>query len=159
MAGKKIYPLTDPLTTEMRFAIVGNADKFRKKKHAWKVWKTLKSFRCVVYPIAPGMDRLEGSKVYDHLSALKSKVDVAVVCLLPEESSNLIAEAVEAEVQYLWFQEQTYNEDLIRECAEKGIEVIKGCVLQHKNYTLPFGVFHPCYWHGKGSNKVKCKWS
>lgn len=159
MAEKKAYPLTGPLTTGLRFAVVGTGDGFRNKKHAWKVWRTLKRFRAVVYPVARGLDRLEGSRVYSGLPALKDKADVAVICLLPGEYPDLVEQAKEAGIRYLWFQPQTYTKELGEKCRENDLAIVCSCVLQHRFYARPWAYLNPCYWHGKGCNKVKMKWS
>lgn len=154
MAGKVIYPLEEPLTTGMKYAVIGNKEKFLKKKHAWKVWRALRSFRCVVYPVAPDVERLEGYKVYKNITLLKDKIDVAVVCLSPGAYPDLLKEGKEAGIKYIWFQEQTWSEELENECKEAEIGIVKGCVLKHRVFAKPIAFFHPCYWHGKGHPKV-----
>lgn len=151
---KKIYPLTGKLDTSQRYAVLGTAEKFRGHKHAFKAWKALKAFGCTVYPVAQGMDRLEGSKVYRDLQALKGKIDVVVPCLLPEYLSTLAAEAQAAGAEFIWFQEQTWTPELQQQCEELNITTIKGCVLKHKVYSKPFGYLNPCFWHGLKDPKV-----
>ena len=48
----KNYPLAEGLTTVDTYAVLGDAQKFQKHKHAWKVWRALKEVGCVVYPVA-----------------------------------------------------------------------------------------------------------
>ncbi|MEM5817340.1 MAG: CoA-binding protein, partial [Desulfitobacterium hafniense] len=52
MREKKVFSLAGETTTAHRYAVVGNADRFLKHKHAYKVWRTLKQFGCVVHPVA-----------------------------------------------------------------------------------------------------------
>lgn len=155
---KKIYPLTEGLTTADTYAVLGSAGKFQKHKHAWKAWRALKEFGCVAYPVAEDLKRIEGSKVYLNLKDLKDKVTVAVPCLLPEKLESLVTDAAAAGINKIWFQEQTWTPELQEECASAGIEVIRGCVLRHKVYPM-IGVryFNPCYWHGLRDAKVPSK--
>lgn len=153
MCAKKIHSLTEGITTADRFAVLGTQEKFRRHQHAWKVWRTLKEFRCVAYAVASGLEQLEGSKVYPHLSALKG-VDVVVPCLLPEEYPQLPEDAAAAGAKVIWFQEQTWSPELEEKCAKLGITSVRGCVLRHKVYPRPLGWLNPCYWHGRNDSKV-----
>ncbi len=158
MREKKIYPLAEGLTTVDTYAVLGDADKFQKHKHAWKVWRALKEFGCVAYPVAEDLKRIDGSKVYLNLAELKDKVTVVVPCLLPEKLRALVSEAVAAGASKIWFQEQTWTQELQEECDSAGISVIRGCVLRHKVYPI-IGVcyLNPCYWHGLKDAKVPSK--
>jgi len=152
---KKVYPLAEGLTTLDTYAVLGDAQKFQKHKHAWKVWRALKEFGCVVFPVAEDLNRLEWSKVYSNLDQLKDKVTVVVPCLLPERLKSLVSNAAAAGVGKIWFQEQTWTQELQQECDDIGIEVVRGCVLRHKVYPI-IGVryLNPCYWHGLRDVKV-----
>lgn len=155
---KKIYPLAEGLTTVDTYAVLGDTQKFQKHKHAWKVWKALKEFGCIVYPVAEDINRLDGSKVYSNLAQLKDKVTVVVPCLLPEGLNSLVSDAATMGASKIWFQEQTWTQELQQECDSAGIETVRGCVLRHKVYPI-IGVryFRPCYWHGLRDAKVPSK--
>lgn len=154
MREKKVYTLVGDLTTAERYAVVGNADRFLKHKHAWKAWKTLKQFGCVVFPVAPDLKRLEGSKVYSDFSSLKEKVDVVVPCLRAEHIPDIIAQVQECGAKAVWFQERNWTPEFQEQADAAGIQVFRGCILKHKIYSKPFNVFNPCYWHGFKSPKA-----
>jgi len=154
MRDKKVYSLAGDTTTAHRYAVVGNAERFLKHKHAYKAWEALRQFGCVVYPVAYDLQRLEGYKVYPQLSSLKDKVYVVVPCLRAELLTDLIAQAQECGAGYVWFQEGNWTEELQKQADEAGIQVIRGCILKHKLYPKPWAYFHPCYWHGLKSPKA-----
>lgn len=156
---KKVYPLAEGITTQDTFAVLGDTLKFKKHKHAWKVWRALKDFGCLVYPVADGLGRIEGSKAYANLGELSGKVTVIVPCLLAEKLQSLVADASAAGCTKIWFQEQTWSKDLQEECEKAGIEVIRGCVLRHKIYPAKVSLRYlsPCYWHGLRDAKVPVK--
>lgn len=151
---KKIYQLAEDINTADRFAVLANAEKFKKHKHAWKVWRVLKEFDCTVYPVAQNLDRLEGSKVFPELLVLKDKIDVVIPCLFPELLDTLVQDTVAAGAKKIWFQNQTWTPEIHDQCQSEGIIEIKGCVLLHKTHNLPLGYLNPCYWHGLRSAKV-----
>ncbi len=155
---KKIYPLAKGLTTMDTYAVLGNAQKFQKHKHAWKVWRALKELGCVAYPVAEDVNRLDGSKVYSNLDQLKDKVTVVVPCLLPDKLKSLVSDAAAVGASAIWFQEQTWTQEFQQECDSAGIEVVRGCVLRHVTYSpISMRYFSPCYWHGLRDVKVPAK--
>lgn len=154
MREKKVYPLLGDVTTAQRFAVIGNEDRFLKHRHAWKAWKTLEEFGCMVYPVAADLKRLEGSKVFPDLATLQDKVDVVVPCLRAEFISDIVTQAKDCGAKTIWFQERNWTAEFQEQADAAGIEVVRGCILKHKVYTKPFGFLNPCYWHGFKSPKV-----
>lgn len=157
MREKKIYTIAGDMNTAQCYAVIGDADRFNKHKHAWKTWRTLKEFGCIVFPVAEGITRLEGSKVYPNLAALQDKVQVVVSCLRAERLPNLISEVQECGAKVVWFQEQNWTQEYQEQADALGIQVVRGCILKHKVYTRPFAFLNPCYWHGIKSAKVPKK--
>jgi uncharacterized protein len=154
MREKKVYTLAGELTTTQKYAVVGNAERFLEHKHAWKAWKTLKQFGCVVFPVAQDIQRLEGFKVYPELSVLQGKVDVVVPCLRTELITDIIAQTIECGAKAVWFQERNWTSEFKEQADAAGIQVVRGCVLKHKIFTKPFAFLNPCYWHGFKSPKA-----
>lgn len=155
---KKVYELAGSLNTGMSYAVLATADRFKKHRHAWKVWRTLRDFGCTVYPIADGLTRFEGSKFYPDLQSVAGKIDCVIPCLRQELITDIVEQAVNAQAKAIWFQETNWTPAFDQACQENGIEVVRGCVLKHKIYAKPLAFFSPCYWHGWHENKVPRKY-
>jgi len=155
---KNIYEIKGDLNTGMSFAILARADRLLKHRHAWKVWHALKEFGCKVYLVAPDLDKFEGSRVFSDLKSLEGKVDVVVPCLRKEYLNELIDDTAGINARYIWFQEKNWTLEFEKECQEKGILVLRGCVLKHKTYKKPLAWINPCYWHGKQEKQVPNKY-
>ncbi|NLI92213.1 MAG: CoA-binding protein [Peptococcaceae bacterium] len=155
---QKVYEITGALDTSMSYAVLANADRLKKHRHAWKVWHTLKDFGCKVFMVAPELSRFEGSKIYPDLASLEGKIDVVIPCLGTEYLQELVTQTAGSGAKYIWFQETNWTPDLDAQCRENGIEVVRGCVLKHKLYKRPLAYFHPCYWHGWKEKKVPGKY-
>ncbi len=153
-----VYEINGPLNTKMSYAIVANADRLQKHRHAYKAWHTLKDFGCKVYVAAPELPRFEGSKIYPDLESLKGKVDVIVPCLRAEYITDIVSQAADIGAKYIWFQEKNWTPIFETQCEEKGISIIRGCILKHKIYPKPFAYLNPCYWHGWKEKKVPNKY-
>ncbi|RNC28726.1 MAG: hypothetical protein AWM53_01167 [Candidatus Dichloromethanomonas elyunquensis] len=156
MTGKKlkVYEMTGALDTSMSYAILANADRLQRHRHAWKVWHALKDFGCKVFMVAPELARFEGSKIYPDLPSLQGKIEVVIPCLRPEYLQDIVSQTIESGAKYIWFQEKNWTPELDARCQENGIEIIRGCVLKHKYYQKPFAYLHPCFWHGWKEKKV-----
>jgi len=155
---RKRYPIKDDIDTGMSFVVYALPDRFQKHKHAWKVWRLLRDVGCKVYIVAPGLKLFEGSKVYSQWDDLKEKVDVIIPCLRASLIEDIADIAAEVQAKYIWFQEQNWTEELDEKCKEKGIQIIRGCVLKHKYRKKPWALFSPCYWHGWKESKVPSKY-
>jgi predicted CoA-binding protein len=149
--------LRDGIHTGMNFAVLARADRFQKRRHAYKVWRALREFGCRVYLVAPDLDKFENSKVYSNLLLLRDKIDVVIPCLRTEFLENLVDQCVEAGAKYIWFQEKNWTAELAAYGEEKGLIVIRGCCLKHKSFKKPWAFFNPCYWHGRREKKVPVK--
>jgi predicted CoA-binding protein len=155
---KKVYKINDQIDTSMNYAVLANADRLKKHRHAWRVWRTLQSFGCKVYVIAPDLSTFEGSKLYPDLQSIPGQVDVVVPCLRAEFLPDLIEAVAAGKVKYIWFQEKNWTPEFAAQAEEKGIGVLRGCVLKHKIYKKPLAFFNPCYWHGLSVAKVPNKY-
>lgn len=154
---KRVYIIKDTLDTSMGYAVLAKADRLLKHKHAWKVWKTLRDFGCKVYLVAPDINHYEGNKIYPDLNSVKGKVEVVIPCLRPEYLGDFVAETAAINANCIWFQENNWTPELDAQCQEKGLQVVRGCVLKHKIYQKPFAFFNRCYWHGWKETKVPNK--
>jgi len=156
---KYVYDITDGIKTNMTFAVFAHPDRLIKHKHAWKVWRTLREFGCKVDIVAKNLRTFEGHKVYPDLKSLSGRIDVVIPCIRTEYLQNIVKDSAEAGAKYIWFQENNWNPELIRECEEMGIKVNRGCVLKHKIYKKPLAFLNPCYWHGLKEKKVPAKYT
>jgi predicted CoA-binding protein len=142
----------------MSYAILANADRLKKHRHAWKAWRALKDFGCRTFLVAPDLERFEGSKVYPDLSSLHDKVDVVVPCLRSEYLKELVSSSAAIHAGYIWFQENNWTPELDEQCRKYGITAVRGCVLKHRIYQKPLAYVNPCYWHGRLETKVPDKY-
>jgi len=110
------------------WAVVGATDK--KDKFGYKIYKKLKSRGYEVYPINPGLDRIDGDKCYKSILDLEIIPDCVDMVVPPKISNKVIEDIVEKGVKYVWFQPGTFNEDTISLAEERELKfVYYDCVL------------------------------
>jgi predicted CoA-binding protein len=72
---------------------------------------------------------VDGDKCYPSLSDLPEKPDVIDMVVNPRIGRNIIEEAAQLGIGYIWLQPGTHNGDIIQQIEEKGMSYVKDCVL------------------------------
>jgi hypothetical protein len=156
----------------MRFAVVGTFEKFTSKKHVEKCWRfcqeyNLKSFLVL---LDYSKDEMKSNKkfakiksklpsrIYPSLGEVPEGIDVVVPCLMPRHIPDIIEESLGAGAQTIWFQEKNWTQEYQDQAEEKGLTVVRGCMLKHRKHTGIGKFLHPCFWHGWGCPKAQPKY-
>lgn len=145
----KIKQLDEGMDTSMCFAVVGSSKKFGKRLHAFKVYRFLQESGSRVYAVAADLEKIGNDRVYQRLTELPEPVEIVVPCLPAAFSLSIVAEAREAGISKVWFQNRTLSKEAFEYCQENGIEIVEGCALKHQDFSRVTKVINPCYWHGK----------
>lgn len=109
------------------WAVVGanqDADKFGNI-----IYKRLKNRGYEVYPVNPLYEDVEGDKCYKDLTSLPKLPHVINMVVPPKRAKQVIEEAAELGVKYVWFQPGTYDDDVMELSAQLGLITVKDCVL------------------------------
>lgn len=92
-----------------------------------------------VYPVHPRAESIGGLQCYRRIADLPERVNAALVVVPPAMSLDVVRDAAEAGVRYVWLQQGAESPQVIALCHDLGLEVISGkCVLM---YAQPTG-FH-----------------
>lgn len=98
------------------WAVVGVTAK--KDRYGYKIWKTLKKHGYTVYGVNPNYEEIEGEKIYHSLKDLPEKVDVVDMVVPPKHGIKTLDEAKELEIEYIFFQPGTYDDEMIEKSKE-----------------------------------------
>lgn len=104
------------------WVVVGVTGK--KDRFGYKIWKTLKEFDYETYGVSPNYEELEGDIIYPSLKDLPKKIDVLDMVVSPKIAINVLDEAKEAGIEYIWFQPGTYNDDVIAKAKEMEFKIL-----------------------------------
>ena len=111
------------------FAIVGMSGS--KRNFAWSIFDQLVGLGKRVYAINPNFDYYEGVHFYDSLESLPETPEAVVISLDMSKVSGLLESVKNSGVKYVWFQQGSYDDDVLDECGRLGLDPIKGCALMH----------------------------
>lgn len=109
------------------WAVVGASTD--PERFGYKLYMKLKEHGYKVYPVNPGYDEVDGAKCYPSLSDLPEKPDVIDMVVNPRIGRNIVEEAAQLGIEYIWLQPGTHNEEIIKQIKEKDISYVKNCVL------------------------------
>ena len=110
------------------WAVVGATPD--KDKFGYKIWKKLIEHDYNTYGVNPKYDSIEDLKIYDSLKDIGKEIDVIDVVVPPKITLNLLDEAKELGIEYIWFQPGTFNGEVIRKAKNLDLKIsYDDCVL------------------------------
>ena len=119
--------LKDKMMTSKSWAVVGVTGN--KEKYGYKIWKILMEHGYETYGVIPNYDELEGIRIYPSLKDLPVKPEVVDMVVAPKISINILEEAKELGINYIFFQPGTYNDEVVKKADELGLEyLLDDCV-------------------------------
>lgn len=125
MAAEKM--LEEIMLEKKVWAVVGvsqDHDKFGNK-----IYRRLKDRGYEVYAINPGLETVEGDKCYKNLSELPKLPEVVDMVVSPKRGKPVLEEAASLGIPYIWLQPGTYDDDVMKQIDESGLEAVQACVL------------------------------
>jgi len=123
----KTIELKEKMMNSKVWAVVGVTGN--KDKYGYKIWKILMDHEYETYGVSPNYEELEGIKIYSALKDLPVKPDVVDMVVAPKISINILDEAKELGIKYIFFQPGTYNDEVVKKAEELGLEyLLDDCV-------------------------------
>jgi hypothetical protein len=124
-----------------RVAIVGVSRS--GKKFGNIVYTELKERGYEVFAVNSTGQEIDGQPCYPNITALKDKVDGAVVCVSSEQSKPVLEEASQIGLKNVWLQQGAETPELVKLGQDLGLNMVSGkCILM---YAQPVRSFHA--WH------------
>ncbi len=120
--------LKEVMVGKKTWAVLGATPN--KEKFGYKIWEKLNEHNYKVYGINPNHDIINKEQLYDTINDLPEKVDVINFVVSPEISIKALEEAKENNIEYLWFQPGSFDEEVIDKAKEMRFKVVYyDCIL------------------------------
>jgi predicted CoA-binding protein len=104
-------------------AIVGvSADPMRPSHGVWRYLKAATDYE--LYLINPTIDEIDGDKVYPSLADLPVVPDMVDVFRRREHLRDVLNETIAIGAKTLWLQQGLWDDEVAREGAEAGLQVV-----------------------------------
>ncbi len=115
------------MLNKKNWAVVGVTAK--KDKWGYRIFDILKKNDYETYGVSPNYDEIEGEKIYHSLRDLPVKVDVIDMVVSPKISINILDEAKELGIEYIFFQPGTHNDEVVKKAEELGLKyLVEDCI-------------------------------
>ena len=110
------------------WAVVGASPK--KDKFGYKIYKKLKARGYEVFPVHPGCDLIDGDKCYSSLNELPKIPECVNMVVPPRVTNSTLEEIVKLNINNVWLQPGTFDEETIALYEEKGVNTVYyDCIL------------------------------
>lgn len=129
------------ILAQKHFAVAGASRD--KKKFGYIVFKDLLGKGYSAYPINPNATEIDGHQCYPNLSALPHEVQAMVFVTQPDQTLNLLKEALKTNIRYFWIQQGAENAEVIDFCKKNNLTFMSGrCILMHLEPVKGFHGVH-----------------
>jgi predicted CoA-binding protein len=127
-----------------RIGVAGVSRDGRQPANA--IYRRLRDSGYDVFPVNPRASEVEGVPCYPDVASLPGPIDGVVVATHPDVVADVIRQCGESGIGRVWlhrsFGSGSVSEEGIRECEERGIDVIVGgCPLM---FCKPVDLGHKC---------------
>ena len=115
MLSKKVWAVAGANQNPEKF---GNMIYCRLKDNGYKV-----------YAVNPIYDKVGEDTCYKDLSSLPEVPEVIDIVVTPKRAKPIIEEAAKLGTKYIWFQPNTYDQELLNYANDLGLIYVLDCVL------------------------------
>jgi predicted CoA-binding protein len=126
-------PLFDPITEFLKksrtIAVVGLSDSPLRPSHGVSAYMQTHGYRII--PVNPQINEALGEKSYASLLDVPVKIDVVNIFRRPEYVEEIVDQAIQLKVPFIWMQEQVIHEKAAEKARKAGIFVVMDqCILK-----------------------------
>jgi predicted CoA-binding protein len=105
-----------------RFAVAGASA--HRHKYGNKVLRCYMEHNYDVIPVNPNADTIEGIACASSVAALPADVEALSIITPPRVTLEVVKQALEKGIKHIWMQPGAEEDEAIRLCRQKGINII-----------------------------------
>lgn len=109
------------------FVVIGVSDN--PDKYGYKIFKRLLYLGYTTYGVSPKYTIILNQPIYPSLRSIQKNVDVAVFVINPKIGSSYVAECKELDIQHLWLQPGSFDQELLEKIAILKLHSYENCIL------------------------------
>lgn len=114
--------IKETMLDKKTWVVVGVTDK--KDRFGYKIWKKLKEHGYTAYGVNPKLEELEGEKIYKTIGDLPEKVEVLNMVVGPRLAMNILDQAKEIGIDYIFYQPGSYDDEVIKKTQDLGLKYL-----------------------------------
>lgn len=114
--------LKQTMLEQKNWAVVGATTN--RERYGYKILKSLEKHGYHVVGISPKYEKIDDIFCYKSLSDLPEKPDVVNVVVNPAIAKNILQEAKDLGISYIFFQPNSYDEETLALGRKLGLEML-----------------------------------
>ena len=131
----------EQFTAHKTYALIGASKS--KNKFGNEIFKELVKKGLTVYQIHKSEPELNNAATFSNLAKLPQKTDALIVVAKPENGVEIVNDAINNGIKYIWFQQGSTNSEAIKLANEHNITTIYGkCILMFMPPVTSIHKFH-----------------
>jgi uncharacterized protein len=111
------------------FAIIGMSRT--RKNFAWTIYEQLIDLGKRVYPVNPKVGIYQGIPFYGSVASLPEIPEAIILSVDPAKAKGMLEELKDCGAKYIWFQQGSFDDEVLSEAERMGLDPIKGCALMN----------------------------
>ncbi|UCC80565.1 MAG: CoA-binding protein [Candidatus Zixiibacteriota bacterium] len=111
------------------FLLIGMSKK--RKNFAWGIYKSFTGAGKKVFPLHIEGGEKDGAKFYSSLEDLPEKPDACIVSADLKKDGVFVSKLADWGIKRFWFQQGSYDKELLEVVRKRNIVAITGCVLMY----------------------------
>lgn len=111
------------------FLLIGMSKK--RKNFAWGIYKSFTGAGRKVFPLHKKGGEKDGTKFYSSLNELPEKPEACIISADMKKDGAFVSELAESGIKRFWFQQGSYDKDLLAAAEKRNIDFVTGCVLMY----------------------------
>ena len=111
------------------FLLIGMSKK--RKNFAWGIYKGLANTGRKVYALHPNGGEKDSVEFYSGVENVPEKPDACIVCTDLKDNDKLLSELSDSGIKKIWFQQGSYNKDVLEKARMHNIDPLTGCALMY----------------------------
>jgi len=119
--------LKEQMLRHKKWAVLGASDK--QNRYGYKIFKKLLNYGYEVYPVNPGLEEIEGIKVYPSLKDIPVQIEVVDFVVNPSTGKKILKDVKDLGIKNIWLQPGARSEEIDQLAAEYHLNIVKDCVL------------------------------
>jgi predicted CoA-binding protein len=134
------------------FLLIGMSKK--RRNFAWGIYKSFTGAGRRVFPLHAEGGEKDGAKFYSSLEELPERPEACIVSADLKKNRAFVSELADSGIKRFWFQQGSYDKDLLEIVRKRNIAAFTGCVLMYlPESSFPHKIhrfFHELFTKGRG---------
>lgn len=102
-------------------------------KYGYRIFRRLLDLKYHTYGVSNTYTLIDEQTIYPNLLSIKKQIDLVVFVINPKYGKAYVDQCQKLNIQHIWLQPGTYNDELLAYITSKNIQYYINCILVETN--------------------------